>query len=62
MINKERAINKSLELVQIDSVSYHERGVGDYLINYFSELSYEVLEDKLSNEKSSLIKCRKCDC
>lgn len=61
MINKERAINKFLELVQIDSVSYHERGVADYLINYFSELGYEVLEDKLSNEKSSLIKCRKCD-
>jgi tripeptide aminopeptidase len=54
MINKERAINKFLELVQIDSVSYHERGVADYLINYFSELGYEVLEDKLSNEKVPL--------
>ena len=51
MINKERAINKFMELVQIDSVSYNERGVADYLINYFSDLGYEVVEDKHSNEK-----------
>ncbi|MCD5003649.1 M20/M25/M40 family metallo-hydrolase [Enterococcus saccharolyticus] len=51
MINKARAINQFLELVQIDSVSYNERGVADYLLKYFSELGYEVVEDKKSNEK-----------
>ena len=54
MINKERAINTFLELVQIDSVSYNERGVADYLTNYFSDLGYEVIEDKGSNEKVPL--------
>ncbi len=51
MINKERAINRFMELVQIDSVSYNERDVADYLITYFSELGYEVIEDKKSNER-----------
>ncbi|MGX7198072.1 M20/M25/M40 family metallo-hydrolase [Enterococcus olivae] len=54
MINKERAINKFLELVQIDSVSFNERDVAEYLINHFSELGYEVLEDKISNERVPL--------
>ena len=51
MVNKERAISKFLELVQIDSVSYNERGMADYLIHYFTDLGYEVFEDKGSNEK-----------
>lgn len=54
MVNKERAISKFLELVQIDSVSYNERGMADYLIHYFTDLGYEVFEDKGSNEKVPL--------
>ncbi|WP_414841778.1 M20/M25/M40 family metallo-hydrolase [Enterococcus saccharolyticus] len=54
MVNKERAISKFLELVQIDSVSYNEREMADYLIHYFTDLGYEVLEDKGSNEKVPL--------
>ncbi len=50
MINKDRAINKFMELVQIDSVSLNEKGVADYLTRHFSELGYEVVEDKKSNE------------
>lgn len=54
MVNKERAISKFLELVQIDSVSYNEREMADYLIHYFTDLGYEVFEDKGSNEKVPL--------
>ena len=46
MIQRERAITKFMELVQIDSVSFNEKGVADYLIQHFKDLGYEVLEDK----------------
>lgn len=49
MINKDRAIKKFMELVQIDSVSMNERGVADYLIKHFSDLGYQVIEDKSTN-------------
>lgn len=48
MIQKDRAINKFMELVQIDSVSFNELGVAKYLIKHFSDLGYEVIEDKKS--------------
>lgn len=50
MIQKNRALDKFMELVQIDSVSFNERGVADYLIKHFSDLGYEVIEDKKSHE------------
>lgn len=48
MINKDRAVAKFMELVQIDSVSLNERGVADYLTKYFRDLGYEVIEDEKS--------------
>ncbi|QIK69426.1 M20/M25/M40 family metallo-hydrolase [Erysipelothrix sp. HDW6C] len=48
MINKDRAIAKFMELVQIDSVSLNERGVADNLTAYFEALGYEVFEDQKS--------------
>lgn len=50
MVNKDRAINKFMELVRIDSVSLNEKDVAKYLIDYFENLGYEVLEDKKSME------------
>lgn len=48
MLNKERAIDKFMELVQIDSVSLNEKNVAIYLKNHFEALGYEVLEDQVS--------------
>ncbi|NLW15625.1 MAG: M20/M25/M40 family metallo-hydrolase [Erysipelothrix sp.] len=48
MLNKERAIDKFMELVQIDSVSLNEKNVAIYLKNHFETLGYEVLEDQVS--------------
>ena len=45
MVNRERAIAKFMELVQIDSVSYNEREVADYLLAHFTALGYEAYED-----------------
>lgn len=45
MINKERLIHSFLELVQIDSETKHERQIADYLIDKFTELGLEVIED-----------------
>lgn len=45
MINKDRAVAKFMEMVQIDSVSLNERGMADYLIKHFTDLGYEVFED-----------------
>jgi len=45
MINRDRAVAKFMEMVQIDSVSLNERGMADYLTKHFSELGYEVFED-----------------
>lgn len=50
MINKERAISKFMEIVQIDSVSLNERKVADYLIKHFNDLGYEVIEDLKSKD------------
>lgn len=53
MIQKDRAINKFMELVQIDSVSFNELEVAKYLTKHFTDLGYEVIEDKKSNEAVS---------
>ncbi|HEY4390520.1 MAG TPA: M20/M25/M40 family metallo-hydrolase [Paenibacillus sp.] len=45
MINKERLIQSFLELVRIDSETKHERQIADFLINKFTELGLEVVED-----------------
>lgn len=50
MINRDRALQRFMELVQIDSQSMNERGVADYLIAYFTELGYEVHEDMVSRK------------
>lgn len=50
MINKDRALKRFMELVQIDSQSMNERGVADYLISYFKDLGYEVHEDMVSRQ------------
>jgi len=48
MINQERAIAQFMALVQIDSVSTHERAFADYLSAHFTGLGYEVIEDEKS--------------
>lgn len=45
MINKQRALDTFMEIVQIDSVSKQERQMADYLIQHFTGLGYEVTED-----------------
>lgn len=45
MINKDRAVAKFMELVQIDSVSKQERAMADYLIEHFASRGHEVVED-----------------
>lgn len=50
MLNRERAVNRFMELVQIDSVSLNELGVATYLKNYFEGLGYEVFEDQRSKK------------
>lgn len=48
MIQKERALNQFMELVKIDSVSLNEHDVALYLTEHFTQLGYEVIEDKKS--------------
>ncbi len=50
MLNKERSIQRFMELVQIDSVSLNELGVAQYLKEYFENLGYEVFEDMRSKK------------
>ena len=50
MINKERAVQKFMEIVQIDSVSLNERNIADWLLNHFSSLGYDAVEDLKSNK------------
>lgn len=45
MINKDRAKQVFLELVHINSVSCHERGVADYVKEKLASLGFEVEED-----------------
>lgn len=50
MLDKERAIHRFMELVQIDSVSLNELGVATYLRKYFENLGYKVYEDEVSQK------------
>lgn len=45
MVNKERLVQKFMEMVQIDSVSLNERKMVDYLVKHFKGKGYEVVED-----------------
>ena len=50
MLDKERAIHRFMELVQIDSVSLNEKDVAAYLRAYFENLGYTVIHDDKSHE------------
>lgn len=45
-INQERVLSRLIEMIQIDSVSYHEGPMTDYLQSYFESLGYEVYRDE----------------
>jgi len=45
-INQERVLKKLIEMIQIDSLSYHEEPMTDYLQKYFEDLGYEVIRDQ----------------
>ncbi|MEA4920907.1 MAG: M20/M25/M40 family metallo-hydrolase [Clostridiaceae bacterium] len=44
--NKERVISKMIEMIKIDSVSYKEGPMTDYLQEYFEDRGYEVYRDQ----------------
>ena len=45
MFNKKRLLDNFLKLVRIDSPTFAEREVGDFLLTYLQELGCEVYED-----------------
>lgn len=45
MINRERLINEFCRLVSIDSVTFDERKMADYIISVFREMGTELYED-----------------
>lgn len=45
MINNERLINEFCKLVSIDSITFNERKMADYLIAVFDEIGIELTED-----------------
>lgn len=44
--NQERVLSRLIEMIKIDSVSYHEGPMTDYLQKYFEDLGYEVYRDE----------------
>lgn len=44
-INRERLLNTFQKLVSIDSESYHERKIADFLIRFLQDLNLQVQED-----------------
>lgn len=44
--NKERILSRLMEMIQIDSVSYKEGPMTDYLQKYFEDRGYEVYRDQ----------------
>ena len=44
--NQERVLSRLIEMIQIDSVSYQEGPMTDYLQKYFEDLGYEVYRDE----------------
>lgn len=53
MINSERMINNFLNYVQIDSESYHEKEMCDYLAKQLMELGFEVIQNNVGAEFNS---------
>ena len=51
MINKDRMVKNFMEMVQIDSVSLHERAMVDYLVAYFTAKGYDTVEDRTPIEE-----------
>lgn len=45
-INEQRVLDRLNEMIKIDSVSFHEAPMTDYLEKYFTGLGYEVYRDK----------------
>ena len=45
-INEERVLKRLTEMIRIDSVSFHEAPMTDYLEKYFTDLGYEVYRDQ----------------
>ncbi|MBE6988494.1 MAG: M20/M25/M40 family metallo-hydrolase [Clostridia bacterium] len=43
--NQQRVIDRMIEMIKINSVSYHEGPMTDYLQKYFEDLGYEVYRD-----------------
>ena len=44
--NQERVLERLIEMIKIDSVSYHEGPMTDYLQKYFEDRGYEVYRDE----------------
>ena len=44
--NKERILSRLMEMIRIDSVSYKEGPMTDYLQKYFEDRGYEVYRDQ----------------
>lgn len=44
--NQERVLSRLIEMIKIDSVSYHEEPMTNYLQKYFEDLGYEVYRDE----------------
>ena len=43
--NQQRVLDRLIEMIKINSVSYHEGPMTDYLQKYFEDLGYEVYRD-----------------
>lgn len=52
-VNTERLMKEFINLVSIDSVSFQERDMADYLINQLNLLGYEVIEDNAGEHYNS---------
>ena len=44
--NQQRVLDRLIEMIKIDSPSYHEGPMTDYLQKYFEDRGYEVYRDQ----------------
>lgn len=51
MVNESRALQRFMEMVQINSVSKNERQMADFLLDHFKSLGYQVIEDLKSQKQ-----------
>ena len=51
MINKDRLINNFAKLVSIDSESFQERQMADYIIDKLKAIGFEVYEDDCGSKR-----------